>query len=80
LYAALLGEQTRRSYLDFVRQIDNLTNVEVIWQPFTNTLHTACAPQGLSSLCFWDCEFWMMKMSLVHEMYVEEYHVECVMR
>jgi hypothetical protein len=29
---------------------------------------------------FWDREFWMMKTSLVHDMYVEEYHVERVTR
>jgi hypothetical protein len=55
-------------------------DVEVIWQLFTNTLVTTRAPQGLSSLCFWDREFWMMKTSLVHDMYVKEYHVERVMR
>jgi hypothetical protein len=36
-------EQTRRSYLDFVGQIDNLTDIEVIWQPFTDALVTAHA-------------------------------------
>jgi hypothetical protein len=71
-------EQTRRSYIDFVRQIDNLTDIEVIWQSFTNALVITRAPQGLSSLCFQDREFWMTKTPLV--MYVEEYHVERMMR
>jgi hypothetical protein len=70
----------RRSYLDFVDQIDNLTDREVIWHPFTDTLVVARAPQGLSSLCFRDHDFWVTKMSLVHDMYVEEYHVEHMMR
>jgi hypothetical protein len=39
-------EHTRRSYLDFVGQIDNLTDRKVIWQPFTNALVAAHAPQG----------------------------------
>jgi hypothetical protein len=73
-------EQTRRSYLDFVSQIDTLTDHEVIWQSYTDALVAARAPQGLSSLCFWDCDFWMMKTPLVHDMYVEEYHVERVLR
>jgi hypothetical protein len=29
-------------------------------------------------LCFEDCDFWMTKTPLVHDMYVEEYHVERV--
>jgi hypothetical protein len=45
-------EQIRRSYLDFISQIDNLTDREVIWQPFTDALVTTRAPLGLSSLCF----------------------------
>jgi hypothetical protein len=43
-------EQTRRSYLDFVRQIDNLTYVEVIWQPFTDILHHRVSRPVLSGL------------------------------
>jgi hypothetical protein len=35
-------------------------------------LVAARAPQGLSSLCFRDRDFWMMKTPLVHDMYVEE--------
>jgi hypothetical protein len=73
-------DQTKRSYLDFVGQIDTLTDREVIWQSYTNALVVARAPQGLSSLCFRDRDFWMTKMTLVHDMYVEEYHVEHVLR
>jgi hypothetical protein len=39
-----------------------------------------CALQGLSSLCLQDRDFWMTKTSLVQDMYVEEYHIERVMR
>jgi hypothetical protein len=73
-------KQTRRSYLDFVGQIDTLTNREVIWQLYTDALVAARAPQGLSSLCFRDRDFWMMKTPLVHDMYVEEYHIERMLR
>jgi hypothetical protein len=55
-------------YLDFVGKIDNLTDRKVIWQPFTDTLVPARAPQGLSSMCFWDRDFWMTKTPLVHDM------------
>jgi hypothetical protein len=73
-------EQTRRSYLDFVGQIDTLTDSEVIWHLYTDALVAARAPQGLSSLCFQDRDFWMTKTLLVHDMYVEEYHVKRVLR
>jgi hypothetical protein len=73
-------EQTRRSYLDFVSEIDTLTDREVIWQPYTDALVAARALQGLSSLCFRDRDFWMTKTSLIHDMYVEEYHAERVLR
>jgi hypothetical protein len=64
-------EQTRRSYLDFVGQIDNFTDCEVIWQLCTDSLVVTHAPQGLSSMSFWDRDFWMTKTSLVHDMYIE---------
>jgi hypothetical protein len=73
-------EQTRRSYLDFVGQIDTLTDREVIWQSYTDALVAARAPQGLLSLCFRDRDFWLTKTSLIHDMYIEEYHVELVLR
>jgi hypothetical protein len=66
--------------LDFVSQIDSLTDREVIWQSYTDALVAARAPHGLSSLCFRDRDFWMMKTPLVHDMYVEDYHVERVTR
>jgi hypothetical protein len=53
-----------RPYLEFVGQIDTLTGHEVIWQPYTDA--SKCAPQGLSSMCFRDCDFWMTKTPLVH--------------
>jgi hypothetical protein len=44
-------EQTKRSYLDFVSQIDTLTDHEVIWQPYIDTLVAAralqCSEHGL---------------------------------
>jgi hypothetical protein len=73
-------EQTRRSYLDFVDQIDTLTNREVIWQSYTDALVAARAPQGLSSLCFRNRDFRMTKTPLIHDMYIEGYHVERMLR
>jgi hypothetical protein len=37
------------------------------------------APQGLSPLGFRNRDFWLTKTPLVHDMYVEEYHVEHVL-
>jgi hypothetical protein len=38
------------------------------------------APQGLSSLCFRDQHYWMTRMSLLFDMYMEEYAVHMVLR
>jgi hypothetical protein len=40
----------------------------------------AALASGLSSLCFRDRDFWPTKTPLVHDMYIEEYHVERVLR
>jgi hypothetical protein len=66
--------------LDFISQIDTFINRKVIWQPYTDTLVATHAPQGLSSLCFQDRDFWMTKTLLVHDMYVKEYHIEHMLR
>jgi hypothetical protein len=63
--------------VDFVGQIDTLTDREVIWQSYTDTLVAMRAPQSLSSLCFRGRDFWlwMTKTPHIHDMYVE-----CVLR
>jgi hypothetical protein len=48
--------------------------------PYSEEAIVARAPQGLSSLCFWDQHYWKTKTPLVFDMYVEEYAVHRVMR
>ena len=73
-------QQTRRSYADFHGQIDSLVDRQVIWTLYTVDAITTRAPQGLSSLCFRYQQYWLMKKPVVYDVYVEEYHPECVMR
>ena len=54
MQATWVSEQTKKSYKDFVGQIDSLTDDEVRWTPYSHQAIDACAPHGLSSLCFRD--------------------------
>jgi hypothetical protein len=70
----------RRLYDDFVRQIDALTDRDVIWTSYTDAVIEERTPQGLSSFCFRDRQYWLTKTSVVFDVYVEEYQVHRGMR
>jgi hypothetical protein len=72
-------DQTKRAYKDFVGQFDTLMDADVRWMSYSEEAITARAPQGLSTLCFRDQQYWM-KMPLLFDMYVEEYAVHKVLR
>jgi hypothetical protein len=72
-------DQTKRAYKDFVGQFDTLTDADVRWMSYSEEAITTHAPQGLSTLCFRDQQYWMM-MPLLFDMYVEEYAVHKVLR
>ena len=73
-------DQTKRTYKDFVGQFDALTDADVRWTPYSEEAVVSRAPQGISSLCFRDQHYWMTRMPLLFDMYVEEYAVHRVMR
>jgi hypothetical protein len=73
-------KQTKRAYKGFIGQFDSLTDEGVGWTSYTKEAITAHAPQGLSSLCFRDRDYWKTKMPLEYDMHVEEYVVHRVMR
>jgi hypothetical protein len=74
------GEQPKKTYKDFVGQIDRMVDAQVRWTTYAPAMVAALAPQGLSSLCSRDQAYWMMRRRLVFDVYVEEYAVHRVMR
>ena len=58
---------------------DQLIDDRVIWTPYTDERVNARAPEGLSSLCTRDYVYWYTRRTLVHDVFVEEYQVQCVM-
>jgi hypothetical protein len=70
----------KRAYKDFVGQFDALMDVDVRWTPYSEEAIAARAPQGLSTLCFHDQQYWMARSSSLFDMYVEEYAVHRVLR
>ncbi|CAN6288205.1 unnamed protein product [Urochloa humidicola] len=75
-----VGVQTKKSYPDFVGMFDTLVDADVRWTLYTAADISAHAPQGLSSLCFRDQEFWMTRKPLVYDIHVEEYAVHRILR
>ncbi|CAO2144172.1 unnamed protein product [Urochloa humidicola] len=75
-----VGSQSRKAYLDFVGQFDQLMDANIRWTPYTANLIHHRAPQGLSSLCLHDQGYWMTRKPLVYDIHVEEYAVHHVMR
>jgi hypothetical protein len=51
------GEQTKKSYKDFVGQINMMTDEQVRCTPYSQASIDSRAPQDLSSLCFWDQQY-----------------------
>ena len=75
-----VGVQTRKSYPDFVGQLDALVDADVRWTLYSAGDIHARAPSGLSLLCLRDMEYWMMRKPILYDIHVEEYHVNRVMR
>jgi hypothetical protein len=72
--------QTKRAYKDFVGQFDTFADADVGWTSYSKEAIAAHAPQGLSTLCFHDQQYWMTRSRLLFDMYVEEYVVDRVLR
>lgn len=72
--------QTKKSYPDFVGQFDALVDTDVRWTPYSPADVAARAPNGLSSLCLRDQQYWMTRKPIIYDIHIEEYHVHRVMR
>jgi len=72
--------QTRRSYLDFVRELDSLHPDDVVWDPYNNAIMAARAPFGLSSWCGANPGLWLTKVALVYDISNEPHCPNRVMR
>lgn len=68
------------SYPEYVAMFDQLTNDRVIWTPYTQERVNARTLEGLSILCMRDYAYWYTRRALVHDVFVEEYQVQLVMR
>ncbi|CAN6195393.1 unnamed protein product [Urochloa humidicola] len=75
-----VGVQTKKSYPDFVGMFDALVDTDVRWTPYSARDISARAPQGLSSLCLRDRDFWMTRKPLIYDIHIEEYAVHRVLR
>jgi hypothetical protein len=73
-------DQMKRAYKDFVRQFDALTDANVRSTPCSEEAIATHAPQGLSTLCFREQQYWMTRSRLLFDMYVEGYVVHRVLR
>ncbi|KAF8762429.1 hypothetical protein HU200_009389 [Digitaria exilis] len=72
--------KTKKSYPDFVGQFDALVDTDVRWTPYSPADVAARAPNGLSSLCLRDQQYWMTRKPVIYDIHIEEYHVHRVMR
>ena len=72
--------QIKRSYPDFIRELDQLQPDDVIWEPYTTPAITARAPLGLSAWCGANPGLWLTTTGLVYDIFVELHCPDRVMR
>lgn len=68
------------SYPDYVAMFEQLTDDHIIWKPYTQKRVYAHVLGGLSSLYTRDHVYWYTRKALVHEVLVEEYQAQRVIR
>ena len=68
------------SYPNYIVMFDQLMDDRVIWTPYTPDRVYTHTPRGLSSLCTRDHAYWYTRRYLVHDVFVDKYHVHRVMR
>ncbi|WVZ95908.1 hypothetical protein U9M48_041614 [Paspalum notatum var. saurae] len=73
-------EQARRTYPNFVVELDRLVAHDVIWEPYSPAAVASLAPYGLSSWCTPDVALCYTRASLVYDIYIEAHSVDRVMR
>ena len=66
--------QVHRAYPDYVMEFDRLDpDDDVRWAPYGAEVLSARAPNGLSTLCMRDSQYWLTRKTLVFDVLVEEY-------
>ncbi|WVZ86035.1 hypothetical protein U9M48_032879 [Paspalum notatum var. saurae] len=73
-------EQVRRTYPNFVAELDRLKADDVVWEPYSPQAVATRAPYGLSSWCTSNSGLWLTKTCLVYNIYVEAHCLDRVMR
>ncbi|WVZ72227.1 LOW QUALITY PROTEIN: hypothetical protein U9M48_020723 [Paspalum notatum var. saurae] len=74
------NEQARRTYPNFVAELDRLKADDVVWKPYSPQAVATRAPYGLSSWCTSNFGLWLTKSCLVYDIYVEAHCPDRVMR
>ncbi|WVZ72102.1 LOW QUALITY PROTEIN: hypothetical protein U9M48_020614 [Paspalum notatum var. saurae] len=72
--------EARRTYPNFVVELDQLVAENVIWEPYSAEFVTSRAPYGLSSWCTSNEALWYTTVSLVYDIYIEAHSPDRVMR
>jgi hypothetical protein len=72
--------QVRRAIPEFRRLMDCLSPDDVLWEPYTDYLVDARAPQGLAPLCTASQHLWLTTAFLVYDIAIEPHMPERVMR
>jgi hypothetical protein len=72
--------QLRNCYPAFTEQFDLLLESDVTWEPYSEEhLHEAY-PGGISNMCTRDWAYWMTKVKIIFDIFVEEMSQQRVMR
>jgi hypothetical protein len=72
--------QTRRSYPEFIRELDQLQPDDMVWEPYSAEAIGARAPLGLAGWCGANPGLWLTRAALVYDIYVEPHCPDRVMR
>ncbi|WVZ72216.1 hypothetical protein U9M48_020714, partial [Paspalum notatum var. saurae] len=74
------NEQARRTYPNFVAELDRLKADDVVWEPYSPQACRHRAPYGLLSWCTSNSGLRLTKTCLVYDIYVEAHCPDRVMR
>src|SRR6266498_3455132 len=72
--------QARRAYPVYIRELDQLSPNDVVWELYSVAAVASRAPLGLSSLCTDNQSLWMTTAALVFDIAVEPHCPDRVMR
>jgi hypothetical protein len=74
------SEDPKKARKTFTEMLDNIKDIDFLWNPYTRTCIETVAPHGLSLLCSCDKEYWKTKDGLIFNNTVQKHPVERVMR